>query len=399
VTGRNSKLGILAILAVIFVGFGVQAQAKRKPQKRKAQTTTIVAPKPTTAPAKSKLAMRIVFFTPKDVDPPEGTGERMKQIADYTQAFFSTWMKHWGYPPAQPLAIPRDKDGVPKILFFKGEHTQASGKYSKLGFQRQVAQQALEKYGIPNRGQVWWMFMHKAVETNWGRGGGDVRRGGGSTARYYTDAGQIKATDQLGGGFLKQICLKGAVHEFGHALGLPHIGPKDRDKLGNSLMGPVNKAYAARKDDKEQRVYLSHAAAAMLWKHPLFTGTTKDRNLVPTVKLLDFKAPFDRKAHRFNITGKLKSDYGAHSVIVADVPKRSHPGGYWQKMFVGRIAKDGTFSVSINELRATDGELRIFFCFNNGAIGGAGFRPGRGGEFVKPYRCRNGVLELDTKTP
>ena len=357
---RNSRLGILAIVAAMVAGFITTVDAEAKPASEKAD----------------KLAARIIFFTPSDVDPPEGSDQRIKRIADYTQAFFSKWMKHWGYAPAQPLAIPRDKNGIPKILFFKGAHNQASGKYSRLGFQGQIASQALEEYKLPARGQVWWMFMHKAVENNWGRGGGDVRRGGGSTARYYTDAGQIKTTDELGGGFLRQICLKGAIHEFGHALGLPHIGPRDGDKLGNSLMGPVNRAYAQRKGDKEQRVYLSEAAAAMLWKHPLFTGTTKDRNRVPKAKLLDFKASHDKKTGRLDITGKLKSDYPAHSAIVANVPKQPYRGGYWQKMFVGRIAKDGTFSVSVSELKATDGELRVVFCFNNGAIGGAGFRPG-----------------------
>jgi len=368
---------VLALMAALALPLGAVAEGK--------------------SDAPAKLGVRIVFFTPKDVDPPEGVQERMKQIADYTQSFFSTWMKHWGYEPAQPLEIPRDKDGVPEILFFKGEHTQASGKYSRLGFQGEVVRQAFRKHGISPEGQVWWLFMHKAVETRWGRGGGNVRRGGGSTARYFTDAGQIKTTDDLGGGFLREIMLKGAIHEFGHAMGLPHIGPRDGDKLGNSLMGPVNKAYSARKGPTEQRVYLSEAAAAMLWKHPLFTGTTKDRDRVPTVKLLDFKASADSKAGCIAVTGKLKSDYTAHSVVVANAQKGSHPGGYWQKTFVGKIARDGTFRVVVNELDKTDGQLRIAFCFNNGAIGGAGFRPGADGKFVKSYRYRDGTFDFDTE--
>ncbi len=381
---RNLKLGVLAILtatAMCQLGI-VRSEAKPAPESK------------TKPNANDKLAMRIVFFTPSDVDPPQGSAQRIKKIADYTQAFFSKWMKHWGYPPAQELNIPRDKNGVPKILFFKCQHTQATGKYSRLGFQGQVAYQALKKHGLPGRGQVWWLFMHKAVETQWGRGGGDVRRGGGATARYYPDAGEIKTSDELGGGFLRQICLKGAIHEFGHAMGLPHIGPRDGDKLGNSLMGPVNKAYAARRNPREERVYLSEAAAAMLWKHPLFSGTTKDRNIVPKAELLDFKASHDKKTGQVEVTGKLKSNYPAHSVVVANAPKRSHPGGYWRKMFVARIAKDRTFRVSVKELKPGDGELRIVFCFNNGAIGGAGFRPGEASEFVKQYRYKDGAFSF-----
>ena len=52
-------------------------------------------------------------------------------------------------------------------------------------------------------------------------------------------------------------------HELGHAFGLPHIGPLQNDKLGNSLMGPVNMVYSRRKGPDDRRVYLSQASAAM----------------------------------------------------------------------------------------------------------------------------------------
>lgn len=73
---------------------------------------------------------------------------------------------------------------------------------------------------------------------------------------------------------------KASIHELGHAFGLPHIGPLQADDLGNSLMGPVIRAYRSRHPN-EQRVYLTRASGAMLWKHPLFSGTTKDRDITP----------------------------------------------------------------------------------------------------------------------
>ena len=340
----------------------------------------------------AKPVLRIVFFTPSDVEPPEGAKERMKQIADYAQSFFGKWMKHWGYACDEPLAIRRDKNGYPEILFVKGRYTHASGRYKKLGFQMKAVQSASRKYGIQPKGQVWWIFLYKTVESGWGRGGGNFRRGGIATAGYYTTPGAIKTTEDLADGLLREIMLKGCIHELGHALGLPHIGPKDGEGLGNTLMGPVNKAYAARKGREDRRVYLSEASAAMLWKHPLFTGSTKDRGRTPSVKLLKFEA--DQKDDgRIEIAGKMQSDYPAHSVIVANVPGAMRTS-YWTKTFVGKVAKDGSFRVLLDELERTDGSLKTVFCFGNGAIVGQGDRLGLDSGFVTPYRFQDGAFRL-----
>ena len=218
--------------------------------------------------------LRIVLFTPSDVAPPDGVEERVTQMANYVEDFFGRWMKHWGYEPERPLALDRGTNGVPEILYVRGKHTEASGKYRRPDFQPEVIQTACHQYGIRQLGQVWWILMYKGPQNNWGRGGGEALRGGAATARFYTEPGEIKVGVDMADGFHREIMLKGAIHELGHALGLPHIGPKDSDKLGNSLMGPVNKVYSSRKDPKDRRVYLSQASAAMLWKHPLFTAST-----------------------------------------------------------------------------------------------------------------------------
>jgi len=90
-----------------------------------------------------KPELKIVFFTPSDIEPPDGVTERMKQIVDYTQSFLGKWIKHWGYECEKPLAIRRDDNGNPEILYVKGRYTYDSGRYRRIGFQREVIQAAL----------------------------------------------------------------------------------------------------------------------------------------------------------------------------------------------------------------------------------------------------------------
>ena len=337
--------------------------------------------------------LRIVFFTPSDVDPPEGVEERVRQMADYVQDFFSRWMKHWEYEPERELALDRDANGVPEILYVSGKDTEASGRYRKPDFQPEVIETACKQYGIQRQGQVWWILMYKGPQDNWGRGGGDALRGGAATARFYTEEGEIRVGEDLAGGFPREIMLKGAIHELGHALGLPHIGPRDSDKLGNCLMGPVNMVYARRKGPEDQRAYLSEAASAMLWKHPLFSEQANRETRRPRVGPIDGGAVWNKADGSFEVSGIVRSPIPVHSVVIAEESR--HPRrDYWTQTFVGKVAADGSFSVRVPKLEERDGCLKIVFCCENGAVLGESMGRGFGSGFNVPYRYKDGSFQM-----
>ena len=354
-----------------------------------AMITTTLATELKGDDAETKPVFRVVFFTPSDVDPPEGVRERLKEYVDYSQMFFAKWMNHWGYECKNPLAVNRDEDGYPEVLYVKGRHPEASGRYKQLGFQGEVVETACRKYQLDPQGQVWWIFTYKGPERRGFRGGGNAQRGGTSTSIYDpSDEGHLSLKDELGSDEQARIKSKGSIHELGHAFGLPHIGPREKEKFGNSLMGPVIRAYRS-KHPKETRVYLTEASSAMLWKHPLFSGTTKDRDVTPTLKFDDFNVTYDKESDRLVVSGKVLSNYAAHSVVVANESEATR-SDYWRRCFVGRVAEDASFTVAIDELDNTNGQLRIVCCFNNGAIIGQAEGRGLSTGFLKKYRFSDG---------
>ena len=195
-------------------------------------------------------------------------------------------------------------------------------------------------------------------------------------------------------GFNSAYYLKATVHELGHAFGLSHLGPDPWLNLGNSLMGPNVNFYIERKLVHADKVYLNEASAAILWKHPIFSGTTKNRQRQPSVKLVDYKPAYSRASDRITLAGKLVSDMSAHSIFVID--DRGQGDEYWYRSHVARIAPDGTFRVAIDHPARTDGLFRILFCFDNGMVtgDGAGVVPDDRGEIHKGYRFRNGTYRF-----
>ena len=131
----------------------------------------------------------------------------------------------------------------------------------------------------------------------------------------------------------------------------------------------------------------------MLWKHPVFTGTAKDRNVTPKFTVAGLATAYEASTKSVRLRGVLKADYTAHSVVVFDNVPEVHEN-YWQKPYAGRIGKDGQFEVNITEPSSKDGTLRLMFCFQNGASSGNSQTYGIASMLEKPYRAMAEGYEL-----
>ena len=301
-------------------------------------------------------------------------------------------MKRWKYPPAVSRLFRRNPDRTVEITYVKGDRPAADPFYATAACDAEAKDKAKRQLRLEGEGHIFWTFVYVGDRpqrfSDW-KGSGCARDGGAGVVNYDTIPGELRPDLGLEVGFNSEYYLKATIHEFGHALGLSHMGPDPALKRGNSLMGANVSVYIERKQPNADKVYLTEASAAILWKHPVFSGTAKDRQRQPSVKLVNYKAAYSRASNRITLAGKLVSDMHAHSVFVIDGNSGDE---YWQRSHVGRIAADGTFHVSIDDPVHGEGHFRILFCFDNGIVtgDGAGVVFNDRGEIHKSYRYRNG---------
>ncbi len=301
-------------------------------------------------------------------------------------------MKRWKYPAAASRLFRRNPDGTVEVTYVKGDRPSSDPFYDKAECDVEAREKAKRQLRIEGEGHIWWTFVYVGDRpkrfSDW-RGIGSSRDGGSAVVNYDTIPGEIRPDLGLEEGFNSEYYLKATIHELGHALGLSHMGPDLSLKLGNSLMGANVSVYVERKHANADKVYLTEASAAILWKHPVFSGTAKDRQRQPSVKLVEYRPAYSRASNRITLSGKLVSDMPAHSVFVIDDQSGDE---YWQVSHVARVAPDGTCRVLIEHPARADGHFRILFCFDNGMVTGDGAEVifDDRGELKKGYRFRDG---------
>jgi hypothetical protein len=341
------------------------------------------------APAQNVLPcqVHVILFVPADVKPPSAYQQRIDEVVTYSETFFRRELGRWGHAnPVMPFR--RSPDGKVEVRLIRGK--QRTADYKPVPLRAEVMDILRSENRIGERKQVWWILVYPGeppARFNSFLGGYGVQIGGWAVGNLDTTPGRIDPAAPLGSEFLSKLMLKGIIHELGHGFELPHMGPLQRDAMGNTLMGPTHVFYRRQRPNGSPQVYLSAAEAAILSRHPAFRGVPDDRRAPGSVEVSDLT--YSSAGNSLVVKGTLRSPQRAAYALVAD-ESEANPGEYWTKTYVGKVAANGTFEVVVSEPAPASGTLKTWFVFENGFQTGDGKRRVKEGALAKRYTHNGG---------
>jgi hypothetical protein len=335
---------------------------------------------------------RIVLFIESEAELPENCKSRLGSLALRTEKFLADGFEQWKRPIERSEVFARDADGQVQVTVVKGKLLQAKGRAALPEIRKQAINGAAQQLSLRQSGPpvIWWIFYdYPDVE---GFQGGARGTGGIAINAYPKGNALIDLNSDLAEGVLNDMAIKGTIHEFGHALGLPHTGPRPALDLGNSLMGPVNKAFWKKTRTNDTRVYLNQASAAALCAHPIFRNQPSPNPTNPSgieVEDLEFAESSNGKQVLVQGVLNIKASAKPHSVIAID-SERGEYGDYWCRSYVADIDAEGKFELAINE-PFEKGRLFLSFAFDSGVTtsdGKTGYQ--QNSSVSASYRTENG---------
>ena len=292
-------------IARIVGGHGTLGSRPFSPDGRRLAYASFEPPPPT---------IRLVLFTASDRTPPADAPRRLTRIADAAERFFFSEMKRWKYPAAASRLFRRNTDGTVEVTCVKGDHPASDRVYEKPECGQEAREKARQQLRLEGEGHIFLTFVYLGDRPqrfgNWAGNRLRPRRGlGGCQLRH--DSRRDSAGPRPRGGFQLGVLLEGDNPRAGPRAGAVAFGTGPATRDGQFADGPNVNKFVERKQPHADQVYLNEASAAILWKHPVFSGTSKDRQRQPTVTLLNYKPAFSRASNRITLTGKLVSDMGA----------------------------------------------------------------------------------------
>ncbi|MCF0234590.1 MAG: hypothetical protein HUK22_06380, partial [Thermoguttaceae bacterium] len=197
-------------------------------------------------------ALKVVYFTPADVEPLPGRAERLYRVMERVQRFYRDEMRRNGFGD-MTFGLETTAPGALKLYEVRGAKNQREyGRDDAYPIRAEIAA-ALAESGLDVNKEVLVIFERllawegeRAIEVGPYCGVGLPQWG---AAWVYDDA--LLDADSLGdkspGGFYGRPCsvgefnshyVGGVAHELGHALTLPHdCELRAEAKLGRALMG------------------------------------------------------------------------------------------------------------------------------------------------------------------
>lgn len=344
--------------------------------------------------ADNDLYARVILFLPEDTEPPEKYEERIASLAVRAETFFAHWMKHWKRPIERKQIFARNADGVVNVTTVHGQ-VKAKGRAALPEIRQQAIDRASQQLSLkPNQPTVWWI-LYDYPDVRGFQGG--ARGIGGVAINAYPAGTELIGKDaELASPELAEMAIKGTIHEFGHALGLPHIGPRPGLDLGNSLMGPIIRSYRGRTGSNDARVHLSEVAAATIQKHPIFQNQAVALPKMPqAIRIADLEVSESGDHAEIVVQGVLKANAPAHTAVLLD-SERSQFGDYWARPYAATVdPKTGEFKIAVSE-PFPKGTLYLSFCFENGVSTADGRKSLQRGSAVEiTYKGEKGSRTFD----
>ncbi|HUE72201.1 MAG TPA: hypothetical protein VMP01_15060 [Pirellulaceae bacterium] len=328
--------------------------------------------------------VHVFLFVPSDFEPPPRYQERIDQIVDYTEAFFTREFNRWGH---EDMVMPfrRNSDGHVEVTVMRGKEKAAD--YKPVTVRAEVMDEMRRTNALAGGRQIRWIMVYAGNPPKKFAGflgGYGEQIGGWSVCNFNTKPGRIHPNMPLGADSLEEFALKGMIHELGHAFQLPHIGLLKRDTAGNTLMGPTNANYRRVMGRGTDQVYLCEAEAAMLSTNPAFRGAVDKPSPLPKLQTQDMKCAVDARSGGIVVSGRVRSTVRPVYAIVGD-ESDERPGEYWTKTYFGKVEPDGAFEVLVSEPSKSKGTLKTWFAFENGVMTGDGKTRGRSSGIAKEY--------------
>ena len=343
--------------------------------------------------AENSLHARIVLFISKDAKPPENYEKRLQSLALRTESFFADWGKHWKRPIERETVFARNEDGEIEVILVRGK-IESNGRAALPDVRAQAVEGAVNQLGLrPRQPVVWWiLYDYPNVK---GFQGGARGPGGIAINAYPPGTETIGINVELAEPKMADMAIKGTIHEFGHALGLPHIGPRPKLRLGNSLMGPINRAYWSKANSNETKVHLTEASATLLQKHPIFGVEQRSEFQKPSRVAINKLEVVESGNDKIRVTGKLSASHPAHSVVLLDSQRRNF-GDYWARSYVGAVdGNSDEFQIDVTD-PFDSGTLYLGFSFDNGFNTGDGRTSFQQGSSVKiTYKGSSGSRQFN----
>lgn len=158
--------------------------------------------------------------------------------------------------------------------------------------------------------------------------------------------------------------IGGALHELGHALGLPHdFETGEEIKNGVPLMGSGNYTYRATRRGEAKDTYLAFCEAVRLVSHPFFSNCRKEENYQPRGNFTKFTAQFNLKTG-LQFTGIFNEKLPTYAVVAYCDPEGNDD--YNSLAYTQTVAKNGEFSILIPTIPQGKFKVRLVFCSVNG---------------------------------